>query len=81
MNRFWKHAGSRIVCVVLALCANVVCGGFFETHPSVFYPGSEFPGATGRLARPGRDLITGAAVPEVFDLKPLTPLFVEYPLP
>lgn len=31
-----------------------------------------------RFARPGRDLITGAAVPEVFDLKPLTPLFVEH---
>lgn len=56
MNRFWKHAGSRIVCVVLALCANVVCGGFFETHPSVFYPGSEFPGATGRLARVSGEL-------------------------
>lgn len=31
-----------------------------------------------RLARPGRDLITGAAVPAVFELKPLVPMFIEH---
>ena len=31
-----------------------------------------------RLERPGVDLITGAKVPEVFDLPPLKPMFVKY---
>ena len=32
-----------------------------------------------RLERPGRDLITGAKVPAVFDLPSMTPMFIEMP--